>query len=123
VKHFLVVGAGGFIGAGLRYGINQFANKIFSVQAIPYGTLFVNCIGCLFIGYILEMTHQKHTISDELMLFIVVGFLGGLTTFSAFGKESFELIIAGNFLSLLLNIGLNIILSLTAVWLGVQLVR
>ena len=82
---------GGGIGATLRYFSTILSNKIFTTSI--FGTLFVNIVGCFFIGCILGITTSKPNIfSDLSKTFLTVGFLGGLTTFSTFNIEVFELI-------------------------------
>ena len=85
---------GGGIGAALRYLITILSNKIFATSI--FGTLFVNIVGCFFIGCMLGITSNKPIFfSDTLKTFLTVGILGGLTTFSTFNIEVFELIKTG----------------------------
>ncbi len=82
---------GGGIGATLRYLVTILSNKLFTTSIL--GTLFVNIVGCFFIGCMLGVTTSKANIfSDLSRTFITVGILGGLTTFSTFNIEIFELI-------------------------------
>lgn len=93
----LAIFVGGGIGAMLRYLITLLAGK--TVGASHWGTFTVNVIGCLAIGYILGlMIDRANAFSPHLKLFLTVGFLGGLTTFSTFNYEVFSFIKEGRFL-------------------------
>ena len=83
--------AGGGLGALLRYGIITNISKILP-STFPYGTLTVNILGALLIGIAYSLLSQKISISENLKLFITVGFLGGFTTFSTFNLDFFQLI-------------------------------
>ena len=82
---------GGGLGALLRYGVISNISKILP-STFPYGTLTVNILGALFIGIVYSLLSQKISISENLKLFITVGFLGGFTTFSTFNLDFFQLI-------------------------------
>ena len=85
---------GGGIGATLRFLVTILSNKFFATSIL--GTLFVNIAGCFFIGCMLGVTTNKtNMFSDVLKTFLTVGILGGLTTFSTFNIEVFELIKTG----------------------------
>ena len=83
--------AGGGLGALLRYGVISNIGKIIP-STFPYGTLTVNILGALLIGIVYSLLSQKISISENLKLFITVGFLGGFTTFSTFNLDFFQLI-------------------------------
>jgi len=123
MKEFLYVGAGGFIGSALRYGINLLSYRIISVQIIPYGTLIVNCVGCFFIGLIMGLLKKNILLTDNFNLFLITGLLGGLTTFSTFGNESIKLFLLGDSQLFFVNIFFNVFFSLFAVWLGYFIFR
>ncbi len=116
----LYVGLGGFLGCTLRYGANLLAPKLLGGQ-FPYATLFVNAIGAFLIGLI--MTLGEPRVSAELRLFLVTGLLGGFTTFSAFSFETISLFSAGNYVAGLLNVLLNVCLSLGGAALGCAAAR
>ena len=82
---------GGGLGALLRYGVISNISKILP-STFPYGTLTVNILGALLIGIVYSLLSQKISISENLKLFITVGFLGGFTTFSTFNLDFFQLI-------------------------------
>ena len=108
------VGCGGFLGAISRYIISIYTSKQFLFK-IPLGTLIVNVLGGFLIGLIMELTIKNNFISPQLKLFLTTGIMGGLTTFSTFSYETIVLIKEGNILLAILNILLNLILSLLGV--------
>jgi CrcB protein len=113
VLGFLLVGIGGALGSMARYGVGLALPSI----GFPYATLAVNVIGCFAIGLALPTMERAVALPQDLRLLIVVGFLGGFTTFSAFGNETLALIRAGAGLALL-NVAANVLLGLAAVVLG-----
>lgn len=88
-----------------------------SIQ-FPFGTLTVNVIGCAAIGFLAELADHRGAISGETRAFLIVGILGGFTTFSAFGNETMNLLRDGELLLACGNIVGHTVLGLVAVWLG-----
>ncbi|EIM1087800.1 fluoride efflux transporter CrcB [Campylobacter coli] len=111
----LIVGFGGFIGAILRMLSINLVNKFFPY--FSFGTLFVNVLGSFIIGLLFSYAQNKG-LSPVIKSFISTGFLGAFTTFSTFSYENLLLLQSGNYFNFSLNILLNIILCLIAVWLG-----
>ena len=114
MQNIFVVGLGGFIGASLRYVITKYANNVFGGQ-FAYGTLIVNVIGGILIGFILELTTFTDCISPNMKLFLTTGIMGGLTTFSTFSHETITFFSNGSYFLASINIVLNLILSLLGV--------
>ena len=85
MKYLLII-AGGGIGALLRYSLSLLAQRQFG-NNFPYGTLVVNIIGAFIIGFAWEVS-QSLIVSDNIKLFVFMGFLGGLTTFSTYSLET-----------------------------------
>ncbi len=117
----LLIGAGGFIGSVLRYVVSGLAQSLSQSIAFPYGTLAVNILGCFCIGFLSELLDARALISTGMRAFLVVGILGGFTTFSAFGSETMNLIRDGEGALALMNVGAQVLLGLGAVWLGYSL--
>lgn len=88
-----------------------------SIQ-FPFGTLAVNVLGCAAIGFLAELADHRGAISGETRAFLIVGILGGFTTFSAFGNETMNLLRDGELLLACGNIVGHTVLGLAAVWLG-----
>jgi CrcB protein len=118
---FLYVIIGGGIGAVLRYFSTQFINSSINIK-FPLGTLFVNCIGALLIGFLINI-FDVFQINIKWKLFLVTGFLGGYTTFSAYSLETVQYFINGNIKHALINILLNNVLCILFVLLGILLNR
>jgi len=112
------VGVGGFIGAVLRYLISGFVQNLTQSVAFPYGTLAVNMTGCFLIGIFSYLVESQAGMSPEMRLFILVGMLGSLTTYSTFSAETINLLQDQRVFMAFINIGTHIILGLVAVLLG-----
>jgi CrcB protein len=110
---FLLVGLGGALGSMARYGVGLAVHS----TTFPYATLIVNVVGCLGIGLLLPSAERAAALSHEMRLLLVVGFLGGFTTFSAFGSESIALVRSGLPVALA-NVAANVLLGLAAVVIG-----
>lgn len=114
----LYVGIGGFIGSILRYWVSSAIQQAANNPAFPFGTLTVNLIGCLVIGFLSQLAEMRDVFTPEARLFVFIGILGGFTTFSTFGNETMNFLRGGEGLPALLNIGAHIFAGLTAIWLG-----
>lgn len=114
----VLVAAGGGIGAAARYLVSTWAATRFG-STFPYGTLIVNVIGCFIIGAFMSLVTERVVVSPHWRLFIIVGFVGGLTTFSSFSYETLRLLEEADFIQAFMNIGLNIFIGFFATWLGV----
>lgn len=120
--NLFAIALGAAIGANLRYGLSTWAAQHFGTTW-PYGTFLVNVLGCLIIGILLSLLASRLSLSEPLRLFLVTGLLGGFTTFSTFGYESFTLITRGDWLGAGLYVGGSLIAGLAAVFLGAGIVR
>jgi fluoride exporter len=114
----ILVGAGSFIGGVLRYGLATWIHKFFGNSVFPLGTLAVNVSGCLVIGFLVGLAEARSYFNPEMRLFILVGILGGFTTYSSFGLETFYLARFGQFPAAIANVGLQLLLGMLAVWAG-----
>ena len=116
----LLVFVGGGIGSVFRYLLAAWIYKVIGAD-FPYGTLAVNVIGCFVIGVFMTMAEDRFLIGPAFRIFFAVGVLGGFTTFSTFNFETLELLKDGAFALGLLNIGLSIVLGLSAAWIGAMI--
>lgn len=121
--NILAVGFGGFFGASFRYILALSSQAKFPESAFPYGTLTVNLLGCLLIGFLAGLFEMKSWGHPQLRLFLFVGLLGGFTTFSTFTHESFLLWENGKIFFSLMNMGVQIFAGLFLVWIGYMLIR
>ena len=117
----LWVGAGGVVGATMRYLVVTGVNGAMGGAAFPYGTLAVNALGCLVIGLVVGFWDTRHPLSSEAQAFLIVGVLGGFTTFSAFGIETVKLLRDGAYLAGFANVALQLGIGLSAVALGLRI--
>jgi CrcB protein len=122
MEQLLLVFLGGGAGACSRYLISQFANTKWGAD-FPIGTLIANSAGCFIIGVFMAAITEKYIINPNWRLLIVVGFIGGLTTFSSFSYESIRLLQDGGLNLAMANILANMVIGFTATWLGMLAVR
>lgn len=113
----LLVGAGGFVGSILRYLVSGWVERL-SSGSFPVGTLAVNLTGCLAIGVLAELADVRGVLSPQSRALLMVGILGGYTTFSAFANESLNLFRDREVVLGLLNVFLSVAFCLIAVWVG-----
>jgi CrcB protein len=113
-----LVGVGGFLGSVSRFGAGSLVYRLIPAPSLPYATLAVNAVGCFAIGILSGWVDSRGGVSDEVRLLVFAGFLGGFTTFSAFGYETMALVRDAAHLRALVNVGLHLGIGFAAVWLG-----
>jgi len=119
--NILLVGAGGFMGAILRYLIGLI--PLNQTDGFPIKTLCINIIGSFVIGLVAAYSVKHSECSQSLQLFLKVGICGGFTTFSSFALESSNLMEKGNTIGAIIYICISVILGVTAVYAATALVR
>jgi len=119
----LWVGAGGFLGASLRYALGGFVHRMLPQATFPWGTLTVNITGCFAIGVLAGLAETRHMMGPQLRLFLLVGLLGGFTTFSTFGNETYMLLRNGESQKALASVLISVFCGIGTAWLGHALVR
>lgn len=118
----LLVAAGGAIGASLRY-LGALALGRPGSGDFPLATFVINVVGCFLIGVFAGVADSRPFATDAPRLFLVVGILGGFTTFSTFGLESFELLRRGQSLLAVFYVTVHCVIGTAAVAAGFQLLR
>lgn len=114
----ILIFMGGGLGSVLRYlmaiGVGKKLGEVF-----PYGTLAVNVLGCFLAGFIIQTFTTKYQITPDLRGFLIAGFLGGFTTFSAFTIDTYRLIDTGFTASAVMYVVLSVVLTIGACLAGV----
>jgi len=117
VGKVLLVGVGGFLGSMARYLLSGYVQAGTSAT-FPYGTLAVNVTGCLFIGVLSQLAEARSFLSPDARAMVLVGILGGYTTFSAFGNETVNLLRDADWSLAIVNVGAHVVFGIGAVWFG-----
>jgi CrcB protein len=117
MNHALIIFVGAGVGGLLRYWIGG-AIQNASGGAFPLGTLVVNVSGCLAIGFLAAAFTGPWLVREEVRQGIIIGVLGGYTTFSSFGRETLALLQDRQWLAAGANVLLSNLLGLMAVWIG-----
>lgn len=116
--NLLLIGTGGFFGAISRYYVSQ----LFHESRLHYGTLVVNLVGCLLVGIAFGFL-SRGAISKPSQLILITGFLGGFTTFSAFGLDTLKMIHDGSFSTALLYVAVSTIAGAALVAAGYEMAK
>ena len=121
MSNFLLVAAGGSIGASSRYFFYLISKNFFSSNNLFINTLIINIIGSFLIGYLIVLLENKIFSQDFIKYFFIIGILGSFTTFSAFSLETIELLVNKKYLIAFFYIFLSIFLCLLFTFLGLNL--
>jgi len=122
MTQLLAIAAGGAIGAVLRYWTSVSVHGRLGA-AFPYGTLTVNVIGSLLMGFLYIWLIERMTVGPVLRAFLMIGLLGAFTTFSTFSVETLNLLESGQVTRALANVMISVIVCITAAALGVLAAR
>jgi CrcB protein len=124
INDIVLVFIGGGLGALLRYTVNTLSITYLNVnnqQKLAFGTFIANILGSFIIGYIVGLFESTILSNEQLKLFIIVGLLGGFTTFSSFTLEIVNMIQSGNYLSAVIYILSSIVVAIIFTLLGMKL--
>ena len=113
----ILVAIAGLIGTLFRYWLSGVVARHYG-ETFPWGTLVVNLVGCFLAGAVFYVTEERFLISPTLRTVILIGFLGGFTTFSSYGLQTFTLLREGEIGWAAFNIAASNVLGLMMVWTG-----
>ena len=122
LKTILYIAIGGAIGSVLRYLTAVLVNKYWA-NHFPLATLITNVLGCFLIGILIGILEKNNLTNSNLKWFLITGFCGGFTTFSAFGFENYTLFQNNNSLLAFGYIALSVLLGIFAVWFGITVTK
>ena len=122
MSQVIAIAVGGAFGSVLRYGLSTWVHTLVG-RGFPYGTLAVNVLGCLAMGVLFVLLVERMGESAVWRAGLLIGVLGGFTTFSTFSIETFNLIEQGAMAKAAGNMAASLILCVGATWLGVILAR
>jgi CrcB protein len=109
-------------GTLLRYWLSGLVARQYG-ETFPWGTMVVNIVGCLVTGAVFNLTEERFLVNPMLRTVILIGLLGGFTTFSSYGLQTFTLMRDGEFGLATLNVAISNVLGLLMVWAGYGLVK
>ena len=122
MQQLLAIAGGGALGAFLRFGMSNNVYRLLG-RDFPYGTMAVNVLGSLLMGFLFVLFVERMVVSAEWRSGLLIGLLGAFTTFSTFSFETLALFDAGASIKALVNIIASVVLCLVATWLGMILGR
>jgi CrcB protein len=120
-KLFLI-GLAGFVGTLARYGLSGVVAKRYG-ETFPLGTLAVNLIGCFLVGLLFYLMQERYLVNQNVRTIILIGLLGGFTTFSSLGLQTFTLLQDNEIVLATLNLVASNVLGLSLVWAGYTLAK
>jgi fluoride exporter len=122
LNQMLAVAAGGALGSVLRFGLSAWIQGL-AGRGFPWGTLTVNALGCLAVGVLYALFVDRFADQMVWRAGLLIGVLGGFTTFSAFSIETFNLLEQGETVSAVTYVLVSVLMCLAATWLGVVLAK
>jgi CrcB protein len=122
MQRLILIGLAGFAGTLMRYWLSEWTAKRLG-ETFPTGTLVVNLIGCFVGGLLYYLMFERYLVSPTVRTVLLIGLLGGFTTFSSFGLQTFTLMRDGELGLALVNIGVSNVGGLLMVWSGYSLAR
>jgi CrcB protein len=122
VPRLLLIGLAGLLGTLARYALSGFIARRFG-ETFPTGTLVVNIVGCFLAGFLFYLMQERFLVNDIVRTAIMIGFLGGFTTFSSFGLQTFTLLRDGEMGLATMNVLVSNVAGLLTVWAGYSLAR
>ena len=118
----ILIGLAGLVGTLFRYWLSGYVAQRYG-ETFPWGTMAVNLVGCFLAGAIFYLTEERFLVSPTVRTIVLMGFLGGFTTFSSFGLQTFTLLRDGEFGLATLNVVTANVLGLLMVWTGYVAVK
>jgi CrcB protein len=122
MSQVMAIAAGGALGSVLRYWLSTWVYAL-AGRGFPYGTLVVNVLGCLLMGVLFVLLVERMGESTVLRAGLLIGVLGGFTTFSTFSIETFNLIEQGAWVKAAANSVASLVLCIGATWAGAIIAR
>ena len=122
MPRIICIGLAGFAGTLLRYWLSGAVAKRYG-ETFPNGTLAVNASGCLLAGALFYLMYERFLTSPTVRSMVFIGLLGGFTTFSSYGLQTFTLLRDGELFFALVSVLASNIFCLSLVWLGYSLAR
>ena len=118
----ILIGLAGLVGTLCRYWLSGVLARRYG-ETFPAGTLVVNVAGCFLIGFLFYMFQERYVVGQTARSVVLVGFLGGFTTFSSYGLQTFTLLRDGEFAYAAANVFASNLLGLLMVWGGYALAK
>ena len=118
----LLIGFAGFVGTLSRYWLSDVVARKYG-ETFPFGTLAVNLVGCFLIGLLVYVVQERYLVSHNVRGIIFIGLLGGFTTFSTLGLQTFTLLQNNQIALATLNVAASNVLGLFLVWAGYTLAK
>jgi CrcB protein len=118
----ILIALAGLLGTLLRYWLSGVVARQYG-ETFPWGTMAVNLVGCFLAGVVFYITEERFLVNAVLRTVILIGFLGGFTTFSSYGLQTFTLLRDGEFGLATLNVAASNLFGLLMVWAGYTLAR
>ncbi len=118
----LLIGFAGFIGTLGRYWLSGIVGRRYS-ETFPFGTLTVNLVGCFIIGLLFYLMQERYLVNENVRSIVLIGLIGGFTTFSSLGLQTFTLLRDNEIALAALNIVASNVLGLLLVWAGYTLAK